>query len=122
MKIDLPNTLRVYDKIVYDPFCIFEKKNFLEDKIYQELKANFPEENIFPGIHQNGNKIFLNNKHDEFHRFIERNIWGDFYNYFNKNFFLESLIKLIKPELEKIENRSNFKNYYFKKNWFSCKF
>ena len=117
MKINLPNILDIYDEIIYDPLCIFEKKNFLEDKTYQELKENFPEESIFPGIHKNGKKMFLNNKHDEFFKFIERNIWGDFYNHFNQTFFLESLVELIKPQLKKIENRSNFKNYYFNKKF-----
>ena len=37
MKINLPNNLINYDKIIYEPFCIFEKKNFLEKKI----KENF---------------------------------------------------------------------------------
>lgn len=111
MKINLPNNLINYDKIIYEPFCIFEKKNFLEKSIYQKLKINFPNEEIFPGIHENGKKIFMNNKHKEFYKFIDQNIWGDFYNYFNQKKFLDSLISLIKPELKKIENRNNFNNY-----------
>ena len=83
MKINLPNELSKYDKIIYEPFCIFEKKNFLEDSIYQRLKNSFPDEKIFPGVHENGKKIFMNNKHQEFYEFIDKNIWGDFYNYFN---------------------------------------
>ena len=118
MKISLPNDLSKYDKIIYNPFCIFEKKNFLENSIYQKLKNNFPDEKIFPGIHENGKKIFLNNKHREFYEFIEKkNIWTDFYNNFNKKDFLESLIDVIKPQLEKIEHRSNFNNYFFNKNF-----
>ena len=44
-KIDGKTILRnKYDKIVYEPFCIFEKNNFLENSFYQNLKENFPEE------------------------------------------------------------------------------
>ena len=92
MKINLPNELSKYDKIIYEPFCIFEKKNFLEDSIYQRLKNSFPDEKIFPGVHENGKKIFMNNKHQEFYEFIDKNIWGDFYNYFNQKNFLNFFI------------------------------
>ena len=117
MKIHLPKDFKEYDKIIYDPFCIFEKQNFLENSIYQKLKKNFPDEKIFPGTHENGKKIFLNNKHEEFYKFIDQNIWGDFYNNFNQKDFLKSLIDLIKPQLEKIENKNDFNNYYLNKDF-----
>ena len=117
MQIYLPDELNKYDKIVYEPFCIFEKNNFLENSLYQKLKENFPEEKEFVGIHKNGKKIFLNNKQDEFYKFIKNNIWGEFYNQFNSKDLLNSLIQTIKPELKKIKNRSNFKNYYFNKKY-----
>ena len=115
MEIYLPDKLNKYDKIVYEPFCIFEKNNFLENSFYQKLKDNFPEEKELVGIHKNGKKIFLNNKQEEVHQFIKSNIWGEFYDYFNNKNLLNSLIKLIRPELKKIKGRSNFQNYYFNK-------
>ena len=57
--MNIPDELHKYDKIIYEPFCIFEKKNFLENLFYQKLKENFPEEKEFIGIHENGKKIFL---------------------------------------------------------------
>ena len=117
MKIILPNELNKFDKVIYSPFCIFEKNNFLKNSIYQKLKESFPNEENFKGVHQNGNKLYLNNKHDQFFEFIKDNIWGDFYNNFNQKKFLKSLIELIKPELKKIENRINFKNYFFNKKF-----
>jgi len=117
MKLNLPKELNNYDEIIYDPFCIFEKKNFLENEIYQELKEKFPEEDKFPGIHQNGKKVFLNNKHNEFYKFIENNIWGDFYNYFNQKIIIDRLVELIKPQIKKIENRDDFKRYFFNKKF-----
>ncbi len=115
MQIYLPNELNKFDNIVYEPFCIFEKNNFLEDSFYKKLKDSFPEEKEFIGIHKNGKKIFLNNKQEEFHKFIKNNVWAEFYDYFNNKSLLNSLIKMIRPELKKIKNRSNFKNYYFNK-------
>lgn len=117
MKIHLPNELNKYDKTIYEPFCIFEKKNFLEFSIYQDLKKNFPDEKFFPGVHKNGKKIFLNNKHSEFYKFIDANIWGDFYYHFNKKDFLKNLVQLIKPQLKKIDNRNDVKNFYFDKKY-----
>lgn len=117
MQIYLPDELNKYDKIVYEPFCIFEKNNFLENSFYQKLKDNFPEEKEFVGIHKNGKKIFLNNKQEEFYRFIKNNIWGEFYDYFNSKNLLNFFIQMIRPELKKIKNRSNFKNYYFNKKY-----
>ena len=74
MQIYLPDELNKYDKIVYEPFCMFEKNNFLENSLYQKLKENFPEEKELVGIHKSGKKIFLNNKQDEFYKFIKNNI------------------------------------------------
>ena len=41
MKIILPNELNKFDKVIYSPFCIFEKNNFLENSIYQKLNESF---------------------------------------------------------------------------------
>ena len=97
MQIYLPNELNKFDNIVYEPFCIFEKNNFLEDSFYKKLKDSFPEEKEFIGIHKNGKKIFLNNKQEEFHKFIKNNVWAEFYDYFNNKSLLNSLIKMIRP-------------------------
>ena len=117
MKFNLPNNLNDFDEIIHSPFCIFEKKNFLSNEIFDELSAKFPSEKIFPGKHQNGKKIFLNNKHEEFYKFIKDNIWGDFYNQFNQKKIIVYLIELIKPELEKIENRKKFNKYLITKKF-----
>ena len=82
-----------------------KKKNFLEDSLYNQLRDNFPNEDLFSGIHSNGKKIFLNNKHLGFYKFIKKNIWGDFYDYFNRKEVCSRLIDLIRNELENIENR-----------------
>ena len=117
MTMNIPDELHKYDKIIYEPFCIFEKKNFLENSFYQKLKENFPDEKEFIGIHENGKKIFLNNRQDEFYRFIKNNVWAEFYDRFNKKDLLDLLIKVITPELKKIKDRSNFKNYHFNKKY-----
>ena len=113
----IPNDLKEFDTFIEDPFCIFEKKNLLSQKDYNQLRDDFPSEELFPGHHKNGNKIFLNNKHDEFYKFIKGNIWNEFYNLFNNKNFILFLVKLISPKLKSIENRNNFKNYYFKKKY-----
>lgn len=117
MKINLPLDMDKFDKTIYEPFCIFEKKDFFEYSVYQELKRNFPDEKLFIGSHKNGNKIFLNNKHDEFFEFIKGNAWGEFYNYFNQKNLIDSIIRLVIPEINKIEKRSNFKNYFLNKKY-----
>ena len=113
----LPNNLREFSNFVESPLCIFEKNNFFPNNIYELLRANFPDENIFPGYHQQGKKIFFNNKHVEFENFIKGNIWGDFYKFFNNKSFVLSLIKLILPQLKLIENRKDIKNYKFNKKF-----
>ena len=106
----LPENLREFSNFVENPFCIFEKKNFLSPDIYKLLRDNFPDEENFPGYHQQGKKIFFNNKHKEFEDFIKNNIWGDFYKYLNNKEFISFLMKLISPQLKLIENRKNIKN------------
>ena len=115
--IKLPNKLSEFDNYVNKPFCIFEKKNFLEESLYNQLRDAFPSEDLFPGIHSNGKKIFLNNRHLEFYKFIKKNIWGDFYDYFNKKEACLRLINLIRDELNNIENRKKKKDFFFIKNY-----
>ena len=117
MQINLPNNFEDFDNVIYSPFCIFEKKNFLENSVYEKLKENFPNEEKFQGIHQNGNKLYFNNKHDQFFEFIKGNIWGDFYHIFNEKKFLTVLVDLIKPQLKNISNRRKFNNYFFNKKY-----
>ena len=76
--INLPKNLNEFEECINQPFCIFEKKNFLDNDLYKNLLLNFPSEDQFPAIHSNGNKKFFNNKHKEFFKFIKGNIWGDF--------------------------------------------
>ncbi len=115
--INLPNNLNEFDNFIDQPFCIFEKKNFLEDKIYNELRNNFPKEENFISVHSNGKKMFLNNKQEEFYKFIEKNIWSEFYNFFNRKEVCDQFIYLIKNQLRNIENRRNIKNYSFIKKF-----
>ena len=117
MNINLPNNLKDFENVIYNPFCIFEKKEFLEKSVYKKLRDNFPNEKIFEGIHNNGNKLYLNNKHHKFFEFIKDNIWGEFYQSFNKKEFLSTLVELIKPQLKLIDNRKNFNNYFFNKKF-----
>ena len=113
----LPDSLREFTNFVENPFCIFEKKNFLPNNIYESLRDNFPEEEIFPGYHEQGKKIFLNNNHAEFKEFIKKNIWCNFYEYFNNKEFIFYFINIISNQLKSIENRKNIKNYKFNKNF-----
>ena len=59
--INLPKNLSEFEECINQPFCIFEKKNFLDNDLYKNLLLNFPSEDQFPAIHSNGNKKFLNN-------------------------------------------------------------
>ncbi len=113
----IPNNLKEFDTFIEYPFCIFEKKNLLSRFDYNQLRNKFPSEELFPGYHENGSKIFLNNKHNEFYKFIKGNIWNDFYNLFNNKDLISFLIKLISPQLKSIGNRKSFKNFYFKKKY-----
>lgn len=115
--INLPKNLNEFDNLIEQPFCIFEKKNFLEEKLYNELRDNFPKEENFLSIHSNGKKMFLNNKQKEFYHFINKNIWSEFYNFFNRKELCKRFISLIREHLNTIENRKNIKDYYFIKNF-----
>jgi hypothetical protein len=55
----IPINLRGFSYFVENPFCIFEKKNFLPHNIYESLRDNFPEEEIFPGYHQQEKKYLV---------------------------------------------------------------
>ena len=115
--INLPKNLNKFDNFIEQPFCIFEKKNFLEDSLYNELRDNFPKEENFVSIHSNGKKMFLNNKQKEFYQFINKNIWSEFYSFFNRKEICKRFINLIRDHLNSIENRKNTKDYYFIKNF-----
>ena len=117
MKFNIPNKFENFDFVISNPFCIFEKKDFLDQNIYNELSENFPDEELFTDKHQNGKKIYLNNKQEKFYKFINKNIWGDFYNRFNNKEFLFSIVELIKPKLNLIENRKNFDKFYITKKY-----
>ncbi len=117
MRLNLPKNLDNFDFIINNPFCIFEKKNFLENDIYYELLKNFPNEELFTDVHQNGKKIYLNNKQTNFYEFIKNNIWSDFYDNFNNKKLISSIIELIKPKLNLIENRKNFNKFLFIKKY-----
>jgi hypothetical protein len=113
----LPDNLREFTHFAENPFCIFEKKNFLPYDTYEALRDNFPEEEIFPGYHQQGKKIFFNNKHVEFNDFIKNNIWFDFYEFLNNKEFIFYLMKLIRYQLRFIENRKDIRSYRFNKKF-----
>ena len=115
--INLPKNLDEFEECINEPFCIFEKKNFLDFDLYNNLLLNFPSEEQFPASHSNGNKKFLNNKHEEFFKFIKGNIWGDFYEKLNSKKVCFKFLSLINNELKKIEDRQNLKNYLFIKDY-----
>ena len=50
------------DFFVQNPFCIFEKNNFLDLNFYNALRNNFPSEKILINQHSKGNKKFLSNQ------------------------------------------------------------
>tara|TARA_Y100000389_G_scaffold186858_1_gene207695 strand:+ start:257 stop:1057 length:801 start_codon:yes stop_codon:yes gene_type:complete len=115
---NIPLNLKDFDKLILDPFCIFEKKNFLEQEFYDSLRNNFPQEELFEGYHENGKKIFLNNRQDKFFEFLKSNtVWSNFYKSINNKTFTNFMIKLINEELKKIEDRKNIKNFFFHKKY-----
>lgn len=110
----VPTNLSEFDELILEPFCIFEKKNFLDNKTYNDLRNNFPNEKLFEGFHENGKKIFLNNRQNRFFEFLKTNqIWSQFYNTVNNKTFINFMFKLIDNELKKIENRKKIKKYFF---------
>lgn len=122
---EIPKKIEKFDKYIYEPFCIFEKKNFLEKKYYNELKKTFPVKNLLIKEQKEGLKLSLDNKHSDFFNFIEKNkIWSDFYNLVNSEKFVLRFYYLIEQEILKIEKRKNLKkiayiNYDYKSNFFS---
>lgn len=114
----IPNELNKFDQLIINPFCIFEKKNFLDENLYQSLNENFPDENMLNKTHTQGKKIFLNNKQKEFFNFIEKNsVWKNFYNKFNNKKMIIFLINLISKELKKIHKRKDLKKIKFLENY-----
>ena len=82
--LNLPNKIDEFDKYIKSPFSIFEKKKFLDQKFYNELRDSFPEEELFTKTQKKGLKISLDNSMPAFTKFILKNKpWETFYNFFN---------------------------------------
>ena len=125
MKKNLPNffkkftnidsiKLDEFDLYINSPFVIFEKTNFLNEKLYNELRETFPKKELLTKIEDNGNKISLNNQSSTFNKFTSENkSWGFFYNYLNSKEIILFFCDLIKSELDKIEQRKNLKPFFF---------
>lgn len=106
-----------FDLYINSPFVIFEKTNFLNEKLYNELRETFPKKELLTKIEGIGNKISLNNQSSTFNKFISENkSWGLFYNYLNSNEMILFFCDLIKSELDKIEQRKNLKPFFFVKD------
>ena len=110
----LPKDINEFDKVIFDPILIFEKKNFFELDFYNKLREEFPNKESFPGFSPPGKKIYLNDRHKEFYTFMNSSKnWYNFYNFVNTKNFCSLMIDLIYSRLKEIEQRSSFKRYYF---------
>lgn len=99
-----------------DLFVLFDIKNFLDDKTYNELKNNFPSKEYFIKSN-NGGKVLFNSKQKIFHEFINRKlIWKKFYKFVSSKEFIFFFLKILKKDL-KYPNSNEFyiKNDYLKK-------
>jgi hypothetical protein len=45
-------------EITFEPFCVFQKENFLPENIYQELYRSFPERTWFAEGNEYGKNAF----------------------------------------------------------------
>ena len=118
MKFILPDKLEEFDKYTSIPFIIFEKKNFLNNDLYQALNKEFPKEDFFKKISKEGNKKSMDNSDNNFYDFLKTsNIWNNFYNAFNDKKIINYFFELIRNELIKIEQRSDIKKVKFIKNY-----
>lgn len=105
MKIDNLELSKNIDHIEFkDRFFLFEKKNFLDQDIYTELKNNFPPIEIFSK--HNDFARSLSDENDNFSTFLEKNLaWKNFVSNMNSKTFAEDLI-----------NFFDLKNVYFDEN------
>ncbi|OUU50850.1 MAG: hypothetical protein CBC25_07025 [Pelagibacteraceae bacterium TMED65] len=112
--INLPKTMEDFDYFVESPFAIFEKRNFLDIKFYNELRDSFPAEDKMTKIESKGLKAALNNECPTFEKVLSNNKpWEIFYNYLNSKKIVFLFCNLIKKELDKIEERKKLKNFFF---------
>tara|TARA_B110000114_G_C15091731_1_gene398968 strand:+ start:2916 stop:3674 length:759 start_codon:yes stop_codon:yes gene_type:complete len=87
-----------------DRFSLFEVPNFLEEVIYKDLNATYPDASLF-SAHNDFAKSLMDDN-DNFANFLEKNDkWKIFIEKLNTKLFAEDLIKLF-----------NLKNVYFSKN------
>jgi hypothetical protein len=105
MKTNIFQISKNINKIEFkDRFCFFEKKNFLNQDLYNELKKSFPPINLF-SKHNNFARSFTDES-DGFYEFLKKNShWKNFIDGINSKIFVEDLIKLF-----------DLKNVYFSEN------
>ena len=112
--IFLPDKIENFDKFINSPIPIFEKKNFLNNELYDQLAASFPKEDLMTKKEHVGLKVSLNNDCPTFQKVVSNNEpWKTFYDNFNSKKTVFLFLDLIKSELDKIENRKNLKNFFF---------
>ena len=113
----LPNKIENFDKFIDFPFTIFEKKNFLDRKFYNELRNSFPGKDKMTKIESKGLKTALNNECTTFQKVISDNEpWKIFYNYLNQKKTIFLFCNLIQKELNKIQERKKLKKFFFIEN------
>ena len=105
MKINNLELSKHIDDIEFkDRFFLFEKKNFLDQDIYTELKNNFPPIEIFSK--HNDFARSLSDENENYSTFLEKNsVWKTFVSNMNSKTFAEDLI-----------NFFDLKNVYFDEN------
>jgi hypothetical protein len=112
--IFLPDKIENFDKFINSPIPIFEKKNFLNNELYDQLAASFPKEDLMTKKEHVGLKVSLNNDCPTFQKVVSNNEpWKTCYDNFNSKKTVFLFLDLIKSELDKIENRKNLKNFFF---------
>ena len=75
-------------------FNLFVLSNFLQKKVYNELRDNYPSIDLFKKKHDNFSRSIKNN-HPAFNNLLKRNkAWKKFINEIESNEFSEDLIKI----------------------------
>lgn len=118
MIFHLPDDLSQYDKYLRKPFSIFEKKNFLDNKFYFDLKKSFPSNKYFIRKSNEGKKLSFDNRDHIFFDFLDQNdCWKEFYSQVNNKIFVKYFFELIKEDLNEINERMNIKKVYFNEKY-----
>tara|TARA_Y100000294_G_scaffold46549_1_gene43211 strand:+ start:309 stop:1097 length:789 start_codon:yes stop_codon:yes gene_type:complete len=118
MRLNVPTELRLSDVYENNPFTLFEMENFLDQKLYESLRKEFPDRSYFTKCYDKGNKICLDNNDPKFFKFIEQSkTWKLFYQTFNSEANIKKFFHLLLPDLKRIPQRKKIKNIKLFNQW-----